>query len=367
VNARIVWCAAACLVLPAALVAQGKGLAAPYTGAVQKLNEEHARKPKGVTEADLARRFPAAARKSLDALLKAKDSPEVLDALVACGEAALDLDLLADFDRIRERLEGASPEQAKKLGVMVSRPRFLVHGAGGLDRAYLENFADVVDAILAAYDEVFGFKEWSKLPGKKLRFRVHLEEKITRPPHFAPQFPFHSEVDFPVIPGSLRSPTPEGQFLFYGLCHELGHVIAMWGNGKGPVDEDRHQWAHYTGVTIVEHLAETAKDKPCLQGLADVRWRSLRKERERLQEQKLALASDDGVLALLIALHDQVGPKAIGDAINHLDALDRRLRVKRVRYYTFKEIEEALIAGRKDPKDKAAVARVFAEARGGKK
>ena len=37
-----------------------------------------------------------------------------------------------------------------------------------------------------AYDEVFGFAEYSKVPGKKLRVRVHLEERITRPPHFAP-------------------------------------------------------------------------------------------------------------------------------------------------------------------------------------
>jgi hypothetical protein len=49
-------------------------------------------------------------------------------------------------------------------------------------------------------------------------------EQITQPPQFAPQFPYHSEIDPPVIhPDRFRSPTEKGQMMFYGLCHELGH------------------------------------------------------------------------------------------------------------------------------------------------
>ncbi|MBI4600562.1 MAG: hypothetical protein HY721_01240 [Planctomycetes bacterium] len=283
------------------------------------------------------------------------DEPGLGDRLVECGEAALELDLLDDFERVRSRLEKLSPEHARRLGSALSRPRFLLRGLGGLDGAYLGAFAEVLDAILDAYDAVFGFEEWSKVPGKKLRVRVHLEEKITRSPHFAPQFPFCSKIDFPVVdPKALRSPTADGKFLFYGLCHELGHVIAMWGDRDR--EEDHLAWAHYTGAAIVEHLSEAAKDRPFMAGLKDVRWRSLSKERERLTAAKPSLQDRDGVLALLIALHDRAGAKAIGAAINHLDRQGKSLRVNRVHYYTFRELEAALCAMLKDPAARKAAA-----------
>jgi hypothetical protein len=54
------------------------------------------------------------------------------------------------------------------------------------------------------------------------------------------------------------------------------------------------------------------------------------------------------VLAVLIALHDEVGSRAIGEAINALDAKDQRLRINRVRYYTFAELKQALLDVVKD-------------------
>jgi hypothetical protein len=184
---------------------------------------------------------------------------------------------------------------------------------------------------------------------------VHLVEKITRPPHFAPQFPWHSEIDFPVLDAvKLESPTPQGHFQFYGICHELGHVIAMWGDRER--QEDHHAWAHYTGVTIVEHLAEEKKAEPALAPLKDARWRSLSRLREELAQAgtKPGLGDEQAVLALLVGLHDAVGPRAIGEALNALDQEDRRLRIQRVRYYSFDAFGKALRAteaGRKAKKE----------------
>ena len=334
---------------------QAAELAKGYAGAARQVNEEHARKPGKNLEADLGKRLPRQARAALEKLLALKASPAVADALLASGEAALDLDLLDDFERVRKRLEETSPDHARRLGTALSRPRFILRGLGGLDAAYLERFAAVFDAILAAYDEVFGFAEWSKVPGKKIRVRIHLEEKITDPPHFAPEHPFHSEVDFPVVDAkAFRSPTREGQFLFYGLCHELGHVIAMW--GKSATDQDdHHAWAHYTGVVIVEHLSKNGASE-LLKDLRDIRWRSLENERKRLDGTAPSLATYDGVLSLLITLHDKVGPKAIGAAMNRLDKEDRRLRVNRVRYYTFRALEDALLKTLESPEAKSAAA-----------
>jgi len=264
--------------------------------------------------------------------------------------AAADLALEADFNELAARLTALDAAKAKEVGILIVRPRIVVRGIGGLDRSYLTHFADVADAILTTYDGVFGFKEYSKVPGKKLRIRVHLEAKIERPPHFAPEFPFHSEVDFPVADAkALTSPTPDGKFLIYGLCHELGHVVAMWGNRT--TEEDHHPLAHYTGIAIVESLTSDPKYKDLVKDLTDAKWRALSKEREAV---KAAPSTKDkeGCMALWMALHDSVRPKAIGAAINLLDVKDRRLRVNQVRYYTFAELRSALLEVVKDEKSK---------------
>jgi hypothetical protein len=343
--------------LPTLLLAQVNQDATRFVQAVAKINDDHARNPGQALESSLATKLPGDAKSALQRLIHAKPESALAPALRQCAEAALDLDLAADFDRIRLRLEEVSPDEAKKLGRIVSRPRFLVRGIGDFANGYLERFADVLDAVLKGYDEVFGFAEFSKVPGKKLRVRVHLEPEIKQPPHFAPEFPWHSEIDFPVSDASeLRSPTPKGQFLFYGLCHELGHVIAMWGDLK--TMEDHHSWAHYTGVTIVEHLADKLKGSPLLQPLGDSRWRSLARERTLpVNQTPASLKSAPGVMKLLIGLHESVGPRAIGDAINFLDREGKSRRLNRVRYYRFTDFRRALAATiKEEDKKKAALA-----------
>lgn len=338
--------------LPALHPGDAAALARSYSEAVRAVNEAHAAKPDAKDEGELARKLPASAQKALAELVKAKDAPELADALVMAGEAALDLDRIADFERVRARLADVAPERAKELGIALSRPRFLARGIDGVEQEGLEALADAFDAVLDGYRDVFGITSFSKVPGKKLRLRAHLVDAITRPPHFAPQFPWHSEIDFPVIEAkAFTSPTPKGQFQLYGLCHELGHVIAMWGDTRN--EEDHHAWAHYTGVVLVEELARTKHAG--LEGLRDVRWRSLEKEREALAEPPEEKDKErHRVMKLLVEVHDLVGPKSIGAALNALDADGKHLRVNRVRYYSFANFEKALLAtaeGKKKAKE----------------
>lgn len=339
-------------------VSDPEKLARTYVDAVEKLNATHAAKPGRTTESELVAKLPKKASQALEKLLKSKGDQELESALADCARAALDIDHIEDFDRARRALAELSQTKAEELGVAASSGRVLVIAEGGLKEEYATHFARVCEDVLAAYDELFGFEEFSKVPGKKLRLRVHLEEEITRPPHFAPQFPYHSEIDFPVIDAErLRSPTAKGQFLFYGLCHEIGHVVAMWGDHRN--EEDHHAWAHYTGVTIVEHLAQSADPPEWLANCKDVRWRSLSKERERLAEVEPGTKDRDGVLALFFALHDLVGPGGLGRAINELDREDKRLRRNRVRYYSFRELAKALAKGEKDKQKRKALDDLF--------
>jgi hypothetical protein len=96
-----------------------------------------------------------------------------------------------------------------------------------------------------------------------------------------------------------------------------------------------------------------------LKELGDVKWRSLAKEREKIASTKPSLESADGVLALLVALHDKVGPKALGAAINKLDREDKRLRINNVRYYSMKALKDALLADLKDAKKRREIEALF--------
>jgi hypothetical protein len=64
-------------------------------------------------------------------------------------------------------------------------------------------------------------------------------------------------------------------------------------------------------------------------------------------------------LFFFLALHDELGAKAIGAVLNFLDRQDRRRRINGVRYYTFKELREGLAATLREPKARKAVAMLF--------
>lgn len=342
--------------LASARAEPGSADLAVYRESIAKLNDAHVAKPGDVDEAALGRKLPKFASAALDRLLA--DDRVVASDLIAAGESALDLDRMDDFERVRARLVRLAPDEATKLGIAVSRPRFLLRGVDGLEAPALESMAGTLDLVLDAYADVFGFTTWSKVPGKKLRVRARLVERIERPPHFAPQFPWHSEIDFPVVAkDAFRSPTADGKFLFYGLCHELGHVRAMWGDVKD--EADHHAWAHYTGAVIVEHLAGAAEHADALRELRDAKWRTWTIELAELDERKArpGTTDRDSVSALLGALHGELGPRALGDALASVDRAGKTRRVNHVRYYVLADFEAALVAtpaGKKSAKRIAA-------------
>ena len=75
-----------------------------YAAAIEKINAAHLKSPGEVTEDALERKISKSAVAALERVLKAKSSPETAEALVKCGEAALDLAAMEHFGRIRARL-----------------------------------------------------------------------------------------------------------------------------------------------------------------------------------------------------------------------------------------------------------------------
>ena len=61
-----------------------------------------------------------------------------------------------------------------------------------------------------------------------------------------------------------------------------------------------------------------------------------------------------------VALHESVGPKAIGEALNHLDDEDQHLLINRVRYYAMRDFEKALLGTKAGRANKKAVEAAFA-------
>ncbi len=323
-----------------------------FEKAVDKVNRAQLASPKADDEDELANKLPASARKGLARLIGMKDGDAKWQALIAYGRQAAELDLEDDLAKIEKALEKAPESERGEFGLYISRPRFLLHAAR-TNREYAEAFADAVDGILEAYDKTFGFKEFSKVPGKKIRVLLHKEER-PRPPQFAPQYKYHSTIDFPIGNDKLfYSPTNDGKFLFYGLCHELGHLIAMWGDRNN--QEDHHAWAHYTGVVIVDACVKA----PWAKKLKDRRWRSVDVDRKKTADVEPSAESREGVLRILIELHDLVGPKRIGDALNLMDEKRMGHRINQVRYYSLAEFQKALLAGTKKKKQKAKIKALF--------
>ena len=351
--------------LPGAASAQRalspKGAAAlveEFGKAVEKVNAKHAGKPGKATEADLRDRLPKKLLLGLDGLLAMEDSPEKWQALRGYGEAAAELALGDELERIEAALREGAPEAAAAFGHWIDRPRFLMHAAGVRDE-FAEEFAGVFEGVLSGYDRTFAITEFSKVPGKKIRLLLHMEEK-PGPPHFAPQYRWHSTIDFPISNDeAFTSPTADGKFLFYGLCHELGHVIAMWGDRGN--EEDHHAWAHYTGIVVVE----ACSDEKWAKKLRDVRWRSVDVEEKELADLAPSFADRKGVLKLLLALHELVGAPGIGAALNRMDEREMGHRINHVRYYSMADLEGALVSVARSKKEAARIRATFS-LRGGR-
>ena len=127
----------------------------------------------------------------------------------------------------------------------------------------------------------------------------------------------------------------------------------MWGDRR--THEDHHAWAHYTGVVIVDACEQAAFAKR----LRDRRWRSLEVDDKKLAAVEPSADDRDGVLRLLLDLHELVGPKKIGAALNLMDEKHMGHRINAVRYYGLADLQKALLADKASRKQKKKIKSLF--------
>jgi hypothetical protein len=129
--------------------------------------------------------------------------------------------------------------------------------------------------------------------------------------------------------------------------------MAMWGDRRTMADH--HAWAHFVGIVLVE----AASDRPWAKGFRDRRGRSVKVEEKRLEDVEPSLEDRDGVLRLLLSLHDLVGPGRIGAALNLMEQERMGHRINRVRYYAMGDLEKALLALEKSRAKRKRIAALF--------
>ena len=270
---------------------------AGFERAIEMLHQKAARSREPWTEEDLRRQVP---KQHLD--LEARyEKGEDRARATAMAELALLYAELAWVERVRpleEEIAGLDPDLARRLGRFEESEHFLarVVGAGP---EWGKAAVRLGEAAREGYEELFGLRELSKTPGKKVRILIHVDPSFERPRlYFHPGHPYHSELRYEV-PDERYLRLEGKQRIVYGFCHELGHMLAMWGEHQ-KVEDDRHQWAHYTGCTVVDEVYERLGNEPwptwtAFQRRASGKARLLR----QVEGQDPGLESDEAVLALL--------------------------------------------------------------------
>ncbi len=296
------------------------------------------------TEADLQKRVP---KKLLDLDSRIRDGNAAAEArALALAHLALLWADIAWIERVRpieEAVAALDAGIAARLGHHDASEHFVVRVVGA-ERRYARAALDLAEAARAGYEKLFGLRAISKVPGKKVRILICVDPELEKDRlYFHPSPPYHSELRL-MVPDPKLLTRAGGRRLVYGFCHELGHMIAMWGE-HGGVEDDRHAWAHYTGCLIVEEVYDRLGNEPWPTWTAFQRRASGRARLEKqIEGRKPGLDSYESILALFHAIGAELGTEIYGRAWEVLEKKRRFRLVNRVRYLWMRDLEAALMA-----------------------
>lgn len=330
-----------------------------YKQLTDRLHQSALRSRKPLAETALRAKVPSRLLALEKKYLKIKDGATAARAL---SELALLHAELAWAEKIRpitEAVEKLDPSVARRLGHFEESEHFFARVVGA-DAKWAAASLRLAEAAHAGYRELFGLDSISKVPGQKVRILIHVDPSHKRPRlYFHPSPPYYSELRYEIPDAKYL--TLEGRNrIVYGFCHEMGHMLAMWGV-YGGVEDDKHAWAHYTGCLVVEEVYDRLGNEPWPTWTAFQRRASGRARLDNdTQGKSPKLDSYEGILKLFTAVGDEFGTETYGRAWTWLESKKRFRRISNVRYLWLKDLREALL--HVVPREKAPrVAEIFAE------
>ena len=315
---------------------------AAFAKAVRDVHAKAMRTRKPWKEAELLERVPSKFLKLEARFAKIKDPTKRARALAELALLYADLAHVDGIGPIVDSLQELDSDLAARLGHFEASENFLVRVVGA-DRKWAGAALRLAEAARDGYLERFGFTAISKVPGKKIRILIHVDPMHSKSRlYFHPSPPYHGEMRYEVA--DENSLTRAGkQRLVYGFCHELGHMVAMWGQFNR-VEDDKHAWAHYTGCLVVEDVYEKLGNEPWPTWTAFQRRASGEARLLKQIEGKTAgTGSYESILKLFHEIGTEFGTKAYGKAWEWLAAKKRFRRIHHVPYLWLRDLQEALL------------------------
>ncbi|MHC4251353.1 MAG: hypothetical protein ACYS9X_19710 [Planctomycetota bacterium] len=310
------------------------------------------------TEADLRTRVPRTYLGLEKVYARVRDPRRRALALAQLALVYSELAWVERIEPIRESLAELDEALLARLGHFEESEHFLVRVVG-TDPKWGKAALRLAEAARQGYVDIFGFDSISAIPGKKIRILIHVDPAVR-----APRLYFHPS---PRLHGEMRYEMPDGKYLtlagrrriVYGFCHELAHMLAMWGEYRVN-EEDRHAWGHYAGCMVVEAVYDSLGNEPWPTWTAYQRRASgVARLRKQTEGRAPGTGSYEAVLSLFRAIGDDFGPEVYGKAWTWLERKRRFRRTNCVRYLWLRDLKEALLDT--VPKSKAArVREIFA-------
>lgn len=323
---------------------------AAFAQSIKDLHAQAIRSKKPWTETDLQKKVPSKFLALEKQIAGVRDPAKRAEALAHLALLHAEIAWTERIAPIHEMLVDLDPRLAERLGTFDASEHFIVRTVG-VNPKWGKAALTLGEAVRQGYSTVFGFDEISKVPGKRIRVLVHVDAS-----HKGHRLFFHPT---PLYHGEMRllAPTEESLTLsgrariVYGFCHELGHMVAMWGE-YGKVEDDKHAWAHYTGSLIVEAVYDSLGNEPWPTWTAFQRRVSGKARLLKEIDGKAPGRGDaDAVAALFYALGEELGTTSYGAAWKWLDEKKRIRRVNNVPYLWLDDLRDALLAT--SPADKA--------------
>jgi len=330
---------------------------AAFHKAVESLHARAARSRSAWREEDLRKKVSSKYLGLEKRYEKLRDPRKRARALAELALVYAELAWVERIEPLRAQIAELDADLAARLGSFAASKHFVVRVVG-VDPKWGKSALDLAEAARAGYLELFGFSHISKVPGKKVRILIHVDPSIEKSRLFFHPTPmYHSELRYE-MPDEKYLTLAGQRRIVYGFCHELGHMVAMWGKYR-EVEDDKHAWAHYTGCLVVEKVYDRLGNEPWPTWTSYQRRASgVTRLRKQIDGKTSGVGSYDAILTLFHTIGAEFGTDVYGKCWVWRAKKKRFRRLNNVPYLWLNDLRDALLVS-VAKKDRARVVKLF--------